>query len=88
MKSILCYLDLLSNHFEFVTIGSGDGGVADWTVVNECITVGAVMSTHPTIDACSESGLGNIEGVGDFDVQQVTKPFQCCKALDHIAYNS
>ena len=58
-----------------MTISSGDGGVADWTAVNECITVGAVMSTCRTIDACSESGLGNIEGIGDFSV--VKHPGEC-----------
>ena len=58
----------LSECFEFATIGSGDGGVIDWAVIDECITVGTVMSTCATVDACTKLGIGNIESDCDFNI--------------------
>ena len=51
-----------------MTISSGDGGVIDWTVINECIMVRAVMLTCTTVDACTKSGFGNIESICGFNV--------------------
>ena len=44
-----------------MTIGSCDGGVIDWTVIDEGIVVRAVMSTCTAVNACTKSGFGNIE---------------------------